>query len=95
MLSHPSHWSATGLLSGNWYAIGIMCISAQSHLRTVSAPRVMFCALVRRNAQNSRNPDMRRGTYRPVDALAGTLQREVSFRPPPYGKRPTSHFGAF
>lgn len=54
-----------------------------------------FCALVRRSAQNSAAPDMRRGIYRPADALGGTLQRQVSFGPPPYGQPQTSHFGAF
>ena len=63
-----------------------------AHMRATGSG---FCALVRRTAQNSRNPDMLRGTYRPVDALGGPSQREVGFRRSPYGKRPTSHFGGF
>lgn len=93
------HIQAIGMQLVCFPAIGlqlVLCaflhnhISAQSH-RTGSP----FCALMRRTAQNTAAPDMRPETYRPVDALERPLQRQVAFRPPPYRKHQTSHFGAF
>lgn len=79
----------------HWSAIGIMCVSAQSHLRTISAQPAGFCALVRRTAQNSAASRYVRKAILPAERIGSPPEGHLGFRRSPYGQHQTSYFGAF